>query len=235
MPPGQNPPTQFQPHARVTRNIANVPCLHAVFGHNPELIANSSVAHWSTPRFSGLATNSLKERIPWRCNAKRKQNLDRRIEKILLQQVNNPIFHLCACTYLKRLTTLVLHCVRLLRCFPVQGETGPEARESVAFWLLSDKFGGQVEKMLDGFSCRSSQINSTAGTGHELDCGRPNRSCRFFQTSCFRSDRIDVLDRSAQKFRRTPCLRNAADGAMRRVALEDFRDVSQAGVAKMLL
>src|ERR1700720_695586 len=84
---------QFQFHAWVRRNIAHVPCLHAVLSHNPELIADASIANGSPARIPWLATDSLEQRIPWWRDIKGKQPLDRRIQPVLLQRMHNPMFH----------------------------------------------------------------------------------------------------------------------------------------------
>src|SRR5437016_7259717 len=99
--------TQLQPNAWIRLNITHVPCFDAVFRHDPELIADAPIAHWSTARFARLAPSGFQKRIAWRHNADSKQNLDRRIEEILLQQMNNPMFHLLV------LTSAFLQTVRL--------------------------------------------------------------------------------------------------------------------------
>src|SRR5213080_582763 len=98
--------TQLQPNAWIRLNITHVPCLDAVFRHDPELIADAPIAHRSAPRLARLPS-SFQKRISRRHNADRKQNLDRRIEEIFLQQMNNPMFHFLV------LTTAFLQTVRL--------------------------------------------------------------------------------------------------------------------------
>jgi hypothetical protein len=66
----------------------------AMLCHEPELIAHAPIADRSAARLPGPVADGFKQRITRACDANRKQNLDRRIEKIFLQQVNNPIFHL---------------------------------------------------------------------------------------------------------------------------------------------
>src|SRR5438093_13401343 len=93
VPASDNPNAQFQPHARVTRNIADVSCFHAMLCNNPELAANASAAYRSAARLSGLAAGGFEERIPRRRQADGEQNLNWRIEQTFLKQVNNPMFH----------------------------------------------------------------------------------------------------------------------------------------------
>ena len=93
MPAGHNPATQFQPHPWIVRNIAHVSRSHPVFGNKPELRTDTPVADRSAPRPGGLAAGRLKERMAWRHNADCKQDLDLRIQEILLQEVNNAVFH----------------------------------------------------------------------------------------------------------------------------------------------
>jgi len=76
--------TQFQPRTGITRNVADVARLYAVFRHDPELRTDASVADRSTTRLYRLATNSFEKRISWRRNAARKQEFDRRIQEIFL-------------------------------------------------------------------------------------------------------------------------------------------------------
>src|SRR6185295_16250127 len=52
---------------------------------------------------------------------------------------------------------------------------------------------------------------------------------------CPRPDLVDVLYGCAENFCNAPRLRDAADWTMRRVSLEDFRNVPQAGVGQVLL
>jgi hypothetical protein len=61
--------------------------------HNPKLLANASITNWSMARLSSLAPDGLKQRIPWRCQTNSKHNLDRWVEQVLLQRVDNPMFH----------------------------------------------------------------------------------------------------------------------------------------------
>src|SRR5438876_5260661 len=98
VPANAKPFTQFQAHAWIRLNITHVPCFDAVFRHDPELIADEPIAHWSTARFARLAPNGFQKRIARRHNADSKQKFDRRIEEIFLQQMNNPMFHLLVLT-----------------------------------------------------------------------------------------------------------------------------------------
>jgi hypothetical protein len=70
--------TQFQPHAWVRHNVADVSCLHAVLCHDPKLIADACVTNWG-PTLSGLATDRLKQRISGRRDADCKEKLNRRV------------------------------------------------------------------------------------------------------------------------------------------------------------
>jgi len=108
VPASVKPFTQFQPHARMTHQVADLSCLHAVLCHDPELIVDTPIAHRSAPRLSRLATQSFEKRISRRRNADSKQKFDRRIEEIFLQQMNNPMFHFLSpnCTNSRQLTCL---------------------------------------------------------------------------------------------------------------------------------
>jgi len=55
------PFAQLQSHSRVVRNNPDVSRLHAVLCHNPELIADACVAHWSAARLPRLATPGFEE------------------------------------------------------------------------------------------------------------------------------------------------------------------------------
>src|SRR5207253_11025929 len=107
VPANAKPFTQFQAHARVTHQVADVSCLHAMLRHDPELIADAPIAHWSTARLARLATQSFEKRISRRSETDSKQKFDRQIEKVFLQQMNNPMFHLLV------LTSAFLQTVRL--------------------------------------------------------------------------------------------------------------------------
>src|SRR5438093_11867307 len=75
--------------------------------HDPELIVDTPIAHRSAPRLARLATQSFEKRISRRSETDSKQKFDRRIEKVFLQQMNNPMFHLLV------LTSAFLQTVRL--------------------------------------------------------------------------------------------------------------------------
>ena len=84
---------QLHAYARITDQIADVSSLHAVLCHDPKLFADASVAHRSAACLPGLATGRLKQRISRRRDADRKEKLNRRVEHVFLQRVNNPMFH----------------------------------------------------------------------------------------------------------------------------------------------
>src|SRR5438128_9146100 len=106
VPASVKPFTQFQPHARMTHQVADVSCLHAVLRHDPELSANVSVADRSMPWLSRLATGRFQEHIARRHHTESEQQLNRRIEKIFLKQMNNSMFHFLSpnCTNSRQLT-----------------------------------------------------------------------------------------------------------------------------------
>src|SRR5207244_2900791 len=100
-----------------------------MFRHNPELPAYASVAHGSAPELACLATDSFEQRVPWPPKADGEEKLNRRIEKVLLQEVNNATFHVGGnCCPLPRVTTRVMnlhrnrhvvhHRARALKCEP---------------------------------------------------------------------------------------------------------------------
>jgi hypothetical protein len=93
VPASPQPIAQFQAHARITHNIANVPSFLAVLRHDPKLPAHESVAHGGTARPSGLAAGRFQETISRRDQADRKQKLDGRVEQVFLKKVDNAMFH----------------------------------------------------------------------------------------------------------------------------------------------
>src|SRR5579864_5001764 len=93
MPPGTKSLAQFHPHSGVVLDIANISRSFTVFRHEPELAAKTAVADRRTTRFPRLAPDRLKQRVSGRYKSDRKQKLDLRIEYVLLQSVNNPVFH----------------------------------------------------------------------------------------------------------------------------------------------
>src|ERR1700687_628719 len=96
MPASPEPFTQFQPYAWVRRNIADISRLHAVLRHKPELIADPTVANWNPARLPALTSDGFEERIPWRRHADSEEQLNRRVEHVFLQRVNNLMFHFSA-------------------------------------------------------------------------------------------------------------------------------------------
>src|SRR5439155_15195075 len=66
----------------------HIPCFDAMFCDKPELIDHTPIAHRSTTRFSALTPGGFQKRVARRHNADRKQNLDRWIQQILLEQMN---------------------------------------------------------------------------------------------------------------------------------------------------
>jgi len=71
-PPSAESNTQLHPHARVTRNVPDVPSFRSVLGYDPKLPANTTVTYRSATRLSGLATYGLQERVPRRGNSQGK-------------------------------------------------------------------------------------------------------------------------------------------------------------------
>src|SRR5579864_9696631 len=93
MPAGAKPLAQFHPHARVALDIANVSRLFTVFRHEPELPAKMPVADRRTTRLSRFAPDRLKQRVSGWHKSNRKQKLNLWIEYVLLQSVNDSVFH----------------------------------------------------------------------------------------------------------------------------------------------
>src|SRR5207237_3444828 len=107
IPARANSLAQLQPNAWIRLNITHVPCFDAVSRHDPERRTDASVAHRRAPWLSGLTPDRFEKRISRRRNADCQQKFDRRIEKVFLQQMNNPMFHLLV------LTSAFLQTVRL--------------------------------------------------------------------------------------------------------------------------
>jgi len=70
----------------------STPILPAAESHRPR----SSWRASSGARLPCLAPICLQERIPWRHNAKSKQQLNRRVEHVFLKRTNKPMFHVRA-------------------------------------------------------------------------------------------------------------------------------------------
>src|SRR5207302_5730255 len=122
---------------RVARNIANIARLHAVLRHDPELIVDAPIAHRSAPRLARLATQSFEKRISRRSETDSKQKFDRRIEKVFLQQMNNPMFHLLVLTSAVFTDcTAVLACICQLLALTLVGVTLFPAKEAHSFIII---------------------------------------------------------------------------------------------------
>jgi hypothetical protein len=75
------------------RNIENVSGFHAMFCHDPELIAHAGFADRGTALLCSLATRGFQESVPRHRHANSKQKPDWRVKQVFLKQVNNPVFH----------------------------------------------------------------------------------------------------------------------------------------------
>ena len=106
VPASAQPIAQFQAHARVASNIADVPGFTPMLGHKPELVADASVTHGGAARLAGLAAYSFKQRVPWGRQPKRKQELNRHVEQVFLDHVNNAVFHFLSLELGNRLSQL---------------------------------------------------------------------------------------------------------------------------------
>src|SRR5437879_6759527 len=111
IPARANSLTQLQPNSWIRLNITHVPCFDAVSRHDPELRTDASVAHRRAPWLSGLTPDRFEKRISRRRNADCQQKFDRRIEKVFLQQMNNPMFHLLVLT-----SAVFTDCTAVLAC-----------------------------------------------------------------------------------------------------------------------
>jgi hypothetical protein len=65
-----------------------------VLGDNPESVANPSVSYGRAATLAALAPYRLQQRVPGRHDSNVQQRLDRRIEKVFLHVMNDPMFHL---------------------------------------------------------------------------------------------------------------------------------------------
>ena len=84
---------KFHPHARVAGDVANVAGFHAVFRNDPELLAYVAIADGRATRLSTLAASRFEQSISGRDQPNGEHELDRRIEYVLLERVNNHPFH----------------------------------------------------------------------------------------------------------------------------------------------
>src|SRR6516162_1175754 len=92
--PANLPPvSQSQSHAWVPRDVADVSGLPTVLRHQPELLADPTVAHWRPAWLSGVTTYGLKKRIARNRQTHGKHELNWLVEQVFLQRVNNAIFH----------------------------------------------------------------------------------------------------------------------------------------------
>jgi hypothetical protein len=63
MPSGSESLAQFEPHLRVTLDVADIPRFHPVFCHYPELTPDTSVADWRAAWFSRLSSSRFQQRV----------------------------------------------------------------------------------------------------------------------------------------------------------------------------
>jgi hypothetical protein len=89
----RSPSRSFSRTRGVMCNVEDISRFRAVLGHDPELSADSTIAHWRAAWLSGLAASRLQQGIPRPHQAVSKQHLHRWVEQVFLKGVNNSAFH----------------------------------------------------------------------------------------------------------------------------------------------
>jgi hypothetical protein len=92
-PAGPHPITCFHSDLWISSDIADIGRTFAVLCHDPELPPHETTANGSTSSLSALPTHSLQQSISGWCNAQSEKKLNRRVEKILLDEMDNFPFH----------------------------------------------------------------------------------------------------------------------------------------------
>src|SRR5215468_2305567 len=78
---------------RITFNVADVSRLHAMLCDKPELVSNTSIAHRRPPWLARFPSFRFEQRISGQRYTNSKHELDRRVQKIFLKRVDNPMLH----------------------------------------------------------------------------------------------------------------------------------------------
>jgi hypothetical protein len=92
-PAGAESIAKLDAHARILRDVANIAGFRSMLGNEPELLSNPSVSHGSAARLSCFAADGFQKRIRRRENSQDKQELDGGIQNILLEEMNDAVFH----------------------------------------------------------------------------------------------------------------------------------------------
>ena len=75
---------KLQTYMRITLKVSDVSRLHPMLYHEPELISDSSVAHWRAPWLSRLPSFGFEQRVSGQRQTNRKGELDWRGEQLFL-------------------------------------------------------------------------------------------------------------------------------------------------------
>src|ERR1700687_2341972 len=78
---------------RIMFNVADISRLHAMLRHQPELVSDTSIAHWRAPWLPCLPSFRFEQRISGQRQTHRKRELDRRVQQELLKRVYDSMFH----------------------------------------------------------------------------------------------------------------------------------------------
>src|SRR5262249_46279630 len=78
---------------RILFDVADISRLHPMLCHYPELISDMSIANRRAPWLPGLPPFSFEQRISGQRTARRKRELNWRVQKIFLKGVDNPMLH----------------------------------------------------------------------------------------------------------------------------------------------
>src|SRR5215470_7407922 len=78
---------------RITLHVADVSRLYPMLCYQPELVANTSIAHWRAPWLARLPAFGFEKCISRQRQTHRKRKLDRRVQHVLLKRVDNAVFH----------------------------------------------------------------------------------------------------------------------------------------------
>src|SRR5690348_1845030 len=74
-------------------NVADIPRVHAMLCYQPELIFDSSIAHWRAPWLPRLPSFRFEQRISGQRETHRKRELNWRVQQVFLERVDNAVFH----------------------------------------------------------------------------------------------------------------------------------------------
>ena len=78
---------------RIMLNVTDVSRFHPMLSYEPELISETSIAHWRAPWLPRLPSLRFEQRISGERQTHRKREFDWRVENIFLERVNDTMLH----------------------------------------------------------------------------------------------------------------------------------------------